>query len=94
MEEHEVIIILKKIPGRLLECDDKYLEMHLHYYKGLHQQNKMLKYGTVTNDDSICIWLKVSSATDFERIVLDDPALDKLFEIVNVIPFLSKEMSW
>ncbi len=87
MQQHEVIVILKRIK-ETLEYADKYLRMHQDYYRGLYNKNKIVKYGNVLNDDSVCILLKAHSDNEFEYIIMNDPAIDKLFEIANVIPFL------
>ena len=67
------------------------MTMHLSYYKNLYTHKKIVRYGKVLNDDSICILLNVSSDLDFEQLIISDPAYDKLFEIVKVTPFVNDD---
>ena len=86
-QPHEVIIVLRKITGHSSRYNYKYLRMHLNYYKTMQEQKRIIRYGKILNDDSVCVILKVSSNVDFENIILNDPAINKLFELVDAIPF-------
>ena len=90
-QRHEVMVILKKIQNRFSEDEDALMIMHLNYYKNLYTLKKVIRYGKVLNDDSICILLNVSSDLDFEQVITGDPAFDKLFEIVRVMPFINDD---
>jgi hypothetical protein len=86
-QEHQVIVVLKRITSCLLEHSEKYGRLHLEYYKALNKKGGGMQYGKTLNGDSICILLNVSSDTDFEEIIRNDPALDKLYELHSVTPF-------
>ncbi|PSL45651.1 hypothetical protein CLV51_104358 [Chitinophaga niastensis] len=86
-EEHEVMILLKRIIPCVLENPDMYLKMHLNYYRALNKNNRVLRYGMALTGNSICILLHVLSDNDFESIILNDPALDKIYELVSIVPF-------
>jgi uncharacterized protein YciI len=89
-QQHEVMVILKKTKQNYFwENENALMTTHLNYYKNLYAHKKIVRYGKVLNDDSICILLNVSSDQDFEQLIISDPAFDKLFEIVRVTPFVN-----
>jgi uncharacterized protein YciI len=90
-QQHEVMVILKKKQNYFLEDENALRITHLGYYKNLYAHKKIARYGKVLNDDSICILLNVSSDLDFEQLIINDPAFDKLFEITRVIPFVNDD---
>ncbi|SHN27608.1 hypothetical protein [Mucilaginibacter sp. OK098] len=90
-QQHEVMVILKKKQNCFLENENVLMTTHLVYYKNLYERKKIVRYGKVLNDDSICILLNVLSDLDFEQLIISDPAYDKLFEIVKVTPFVNDD---
>jgi hypothetical protein len=65
---------------------------HLQYYQELLKSAKVISYGEVMNRPAVCLILLVSSADDFEQIILNDPGLNSgAFKIKNVMPFINNE---
>lgn len=85
-EEHEVMLFLRRITPCVSGNPDMYLQLHLNYYKALGN-NRVLRYGLALTGDLICILLRVFSDKDFENILLNDPALDNIYELVSAVPF-------
>ena len=88
-QPHKVMLHLKTIAPCVLENPGMYLEMHLDYYRILKENNRLLQYGMALTGNAICILLHVLSDKDFECIVSNDPALDKIYELVSAVPFTS-----
>jgi hypothetical protein len=65
---------------------------HLHYYERLRKSSKLISYGEVMNQPAVCILLLVNSSDDFERIIMNDPALKSgAFKIKSVMPFINNK---
>jgi hypothetical protein len=63
---------------------------HLHYYERLRKSSKLISYGEIMNQPAVCVLLLVNSSDDFERIVMNDPALKSgAFKIKSVMPFIN-----
>ncbi|MDB5140907.1 MAG: hypothetical protein JWR12_2823 [Mucilaginibacter sp.] len=90
---HYVLLTLEKDTKVENACSSPIdLTSHLHYYQELRKSAKVICYGEVMNRPAVCIILLVSSADDFEQIILNDPALKSgAFKIKNVMPFINNE---
>jgi hypothetical protein len=87
-KEHEVVILLKRIMPCILENENILIEEHLNYYLTLKETTKLVKYGKALTGNTVCIILRVASDTEFEIIIRNDPGLDKVFDLISVLPFI------
>ena len=85
---HQIIVLLKsRVAEEAFNALLTHPEQHEAYYRD-DNKAKLISYGMVMNQQSICIILNVADENDFERIITDDPALiSGELEVDRVIPF-------
>ncbi|WP_426671538.1 YciI family protein [Mucilaginibacter sp. McL0603] len=87
---HYVQLTLEKNRKVKHACSSSIDLSHLQYYQRLQKKGKVICYGAAMNQPAACIILFVSSADDFEQIILNDPALKSgAFKIQSVMPFIN-----
>jgi len=87
-DEHQVMIVFKRIRSNLLESAEKFLDLHFEYYKELNKENGLVQYGRSSlTGDAIFILLHASSDRQFEEIIRNDPSIGKVYSVETVLAF-------